>query len=70
MRPANEKRLLTAEEFGKLSDDEKRRAYNKCSYCRRMITCDPLQMALATGVLCEEFKEEGLSLLPYENGVI
>ena len=50
-------RGLSNEEFDRVPDELKQKVPDKCKFCRWMLECDPLEMALATGEHCGGFRE-------------
>jgi hypothetical protein len=50
-------RGLTEDEFSKLPSELRQKVPDKCSFCRWVIECDPLEMALTTGLFCSGFEE-------------
>ena len=50
-------RLMSDDEFARLPESLKGKVPDKCSFCRWMLICDPIEMALATGEYCGGFKE-------------
>lgn len=50
-------RGLSEDEFSKLPSELRQKVPDKCSFCRWVIECDPLEMALTTGLFCSGFEE-------------
>lgn len=48
---------LTFDEFLALPNNLKWKVPDKCNFCRWVIECDPLEMALAKGEYCGGFEE-------------
>ena len=50
-------RGLSKEEFARLPPELQQNVPDKCSFCRWMLECDPLEMAVATSAYCGGFEE-------------
>ena len=50
-------RRLDKEALATLPPELKEKVPDKCAFCRWMLICDPLEMALATGKPCAGFEE-------------
>lgn len=48
---------LSEKEFRMLPPELRQKVPDKCSFCRWMLECDPLEMALAKGEYCGGFEE-------------
>ena len=51
-------RGLSKEEFARLPPELRQKVPDKCSFCRWMLECDPLEMAVATGAYCGGFENK------------